>query len=286
MRTKITATIALALLFSACEREMDISKVTFKQRLVVNALLNDKDAVAISVSQSTDVKDNTKPGPITNANVLITDSKKQIIACSYNPATLKYESSSVLKAGETYELSVTANGFTKAYSKLIIPSVATGGSASWRDSTGKNNQGYFTGTLSVKILDNGAERNYYRINLYYYDSPVAEWKTLTPETVDAQLQNSAIKTEDGGWILTDVNFNGKSKEIGFVTPFGYVTQNQTPKFLVIIENLSGDYYSYFKSLENYAVGTGVFVEAVPVYSNITNGIGIFAASSIQRDTIK
>lgn len=276
--------IAALFLLSACETELDVSSVGLSTRLVVNAVLNDKDAVKVYVSRTTGFFDSIKPAALTTADVVIYDAGgAPVAACSFNPATEYYESSFVPLSGNTYTLKVNATGYHEATAKLTIPPPASKSQATWKDSTSVDSFGFPQGTLNVTVNDDGSAQNYYRITIYYYDDLLAEWFALNPALINAEIENRAIKTKDGGIIFTDAGFNGKDKVIGFITPFAY--SQQTPKFLVLTENLSEDYYLYFKSLDNYRTGGGAFSEPSPIYTNIGNGVGIAAGSSIQRDTI-
>lgn len=270
---------------AACKRkEIDISAVTLKSRLVVNALVNDQDKISISVSQSTTIQDSVKPAPISNATVVITDGNGSKTNCVYNLLNDKYECNIVAKSGEYFAVTVSAPGFAQAFAELRIPGKSSINKTVWKDSTGFDSSGYPLGRLSVKINDNGGEKNYYRINLFYYKTGLGEWVVMKPALEDAEFENQALKTEDGGIIFKDNTFNGKQRTVNFITQFGF--SSQSPKFMAVVENLSEPYYNYFKSLDDYKNNSGIFNEPIPVFSNIRNGLGIFAGSSIQRDTIQ
>lgn len=276
--------IAAIFFFSSCEREIDISSVNLKDRLVVNALLNDFDAVSIAVSHTTIISDSFKPSPIENAIVTIEDQNANVNACTYNALSGRYESSFVPKSGETYKILVKAANYPTAFASVFIPAPASSQKSTWKDSTGVDSAQFPTGTITAVINDNGSEKNYYRITIFYWVTLSSEWRSLGPELLDAAIANSAFKTEDGGIIFDDKIFNGTKRTLEFITPFGF--SNQSPKFLVKVENLSKEYYNYFKSIENYKNSGGVFSEPTAIYTNITNGVGIAAGSSKKEDIIQ
>jgi|GEM_PF-242392 len=281
---KINLILFVALFFSSCEKVIDISSVTLQNRLVVNALINDQDNISISVSSSTTIQDSVKPAPIKDAVVVVKDKNGVTTNCVFSLLTDKYECGIVPKVGDYFSVTVTAKGFSPAFAEMVIPSKSNNGKSTWKDSTSFDSSGFPNGTLVIKLNDKGNEKNYYRISLFYYQVSLAEWRVLQPILDDAELRNQALKTQDGGIIFKDATFNGKTRNISFTTPFGY--SFQSPKFLAVVENLSEQYYNYFKSLDDYKNNRGVFNEPVPVFSNIKNGVGIFAGSSIQRDTIQ
>lgn len=269
----------------ACETKLDLSEVNGRTRLVVNALVNDQDKVEIQVSQTIPLGSTGAVEFVKNAVVRVRDENGNSTGFTYNVGTDKYENLAFRAlAGKYYSVSVIAPGFDEVFAEMVMPDKASKNPSTWKDSTDLDSSGFPTGTLSVKLNDKGVENNYYRISLFYYDDITATWNTLLPVTRDAAIENDAIVSDNGSWVFSDRSFNGQQKNIEFITPFGYALG--TPKYLVVTESLNDSYFKYFQSIENYKAGAGVFGEATPVFSNIRNGVGIWAGSSISRDTIR
>lgn len=275
---------AAALLFASCETRLDLGPIANRSRLVVNALVNNQDAVAVQVSSTIPLGSNTGVTFIENATVVVTDENGTNHNLVYNIGTEKYEGTLVLQPGKYYAVSVKAPGFNEASSDLVMPDQASAVKSTWRDSADLDSAGFPTGLITVRLNDKPGVRNYYRLSLFYYDDILAEWKPLKPNTLDADIEQNAIEADDGSWVFSDQSFDGEQKNIEFITPFGF--SFITPKFLVVKESLSEYYYRYFNSLNNYREPGGVFTEATPVFSNIRNGVGIWAGSSLSRDTIR
>ncbi|MEY4003425.1 MAG: hypothetical protein RIT07_1467 [Bacteroidota bacterium] len=282
---KLLFLIGVAVGISSCETKLDLSEISGRNRLVVNALINDQDKIEIQVSKTISLGSNAAVEFINNAVVTVTDENGNSVGFTYNVGTDKYENL-VFRAvaGNFYSINVKAPDFDEVYADMVMPAKALSVPATWKDSTDLDSSGYPTGTLTVNLNDKGNETNYYRISLFYYDDITAIWNTLAPITRDAAIENEAIVSEDGSWVFSDRTFNGQQKSISFITPFGYALG--TPKYLVVTESLNQPYFQYFQSIENYKAGAGVFGEATPVFSNIRNGVGIWAGSSISRDTIR
>ncbi|MBL7812570.1 MAG: DUF4249 domain-containing protein [Bacteroidetes bacterium] len=276
--------VLLAGALTSCETELDMTGIELNRRLVVNALINDKDQLSISVSNTVGIRENTKPGPLQGATVRVKDQFGNSTPFSFNLATNRYEGGIVAQAGRYYRVEVSAPGYTDVWAELTMPQPGSFQKSNWRDSTGLDSFNFPTGTLTVNLNDPGGQSNYYRITILYWDIISAEWKSLSPATNDAELEQDGIPTDDGGYVISDRTFNGKKRSFGFITPFGY--SGQTPKFLVITESLSEEYYKYFKSLRDYQNPGGVFTEFTPVFSNVKNGVGVWAGSTIFRDTIQ
>lgn len=275
---------ALAIVFASCETRLDLGPVANRNRLVVNALVNNQDAVAVQVSSTIPLGSKTGVQFIENATVTVREDNGTTYNLVYNIGTNKYEGTLKLQPGKFYAVSVKASGFLEVSSELVMPEQTSPVKSTWRDSADLDSSGFPTGLITVRLNDKPGTRNYYRISLFYYDDILAEWKSLKPNTRDADIAQNAIEAKDGSWVFSDQSFDGEQKRIEFITPFGF--SFITPKFLVIKESLSENYFRYFNSLRNYQEPGGVFTEATPVFSNIKNGVGIWAGSSLSRDTIR
>lgn len=274
----------LTLMLAACESELPLEGISATPRLVVNALINDKDLIEVQVSSSIALNSKNPIKFLENADVTVSDENGNSFTLTYDLGKQVYVSNFIPQAGKYYRINVKATGFREVDAELIMPDKAVTTPATWLDNTGTDSSGFPTGTITLKINDRGDSRNYYRISLFYYDDLVTEFKTLRPELTDAAITNEMIRNDDGSIVFEDRLFNGEQRSLDFITPFGYGTGN--PRFLVVTENLSRDYYNYFISLDKYRQSGSVFNEPTPVFSNIRNGIGIWAGSTLSRDTIR
>jgi hypothetical protein len=274
---------SMAMLFAGCETDLDIGNQPHQSRLVVNGLVNNSETIEIMVSKTLPVGKVSAIEFPENASVKVKDGLGNVWQCSYDLGKQKYISAHIPQAGQQYEVEVKLNGFGDAVAMLKMPDKFSNNPTIWKDSTDVDADNYPTGTLTIFIDDKAGESNYYRISLYYYDVFSAEWKTLLPTSLDADVDRNAIKADDGSIVLSDQGFDGQNRALKFITPFGY--SFQTPKFLVKKESLSKDYFMFFRSLKDYQNPSGIFTEATPVFTNIRNGVGIWAGSTLVRDTI-
>lgn len=272
------------LIFSSCLKEIDSSSLKLKDKLVVNLLAVDNAALSVHIGKSSTVFDSLPEELIEGAKVVVLDDKGISYPLSFDMVTQSYKSSWIPKSGVTYELQVTDNKLGYATGSFNIPQLIISGKSKWKDSTSKDKFGFYTGTIEFAINDDASERNYYEIGLFRYDDVVDNWLELqilpqNPEFIDNQTKNSA-----GALLIQDGSFNGQNKVLKFSTPYG--TAGSKYKYLVVIKNLSEEYYRYFKSIENYKQQQGIFSEPSAVYTNIFGGLGICAGASIVKDTIQ
>ncbi len=268
---------------SACDTELDDSSIKFTPRLVVNSFVNSDDFFSVQVSKTISMSDTTYPDFIENATVVVNDGA-QDFTLSYNLGLSKYVANFKPVAGQTYSVKVSAPDFFTASGTMVLPNKLNSPKSTWQDKTGFDENGFETGTLTCYIADPQEERNYYEVNLYRFDDFTQEWVIMAPNTTDPFLNQSAAKTDLGGYLLDDKTFNGGNKKFEFITSYG--SAGSMYKYLVEVRSLSDEYYRYLQSLANYRKTSGLFSDPTPIYSNITNGRGICAGASIQRDTIQ
>lgn len=127
--------------------------------------------------------------------------------------------------------------------------------------------------FSLAISDFAGEKNYYRISGrtvgYFTDANTGMvFKVINVPWFDEEF-------------FSDEGMDGR--EIIRLTNFGCTTDHYSldSSYLEItLFNTDRGYYLYHKSLGNYNDGENPFTEVTPVYSNITDGLGIFASYTV------
>lgn len=273
----------IALVFSSCETTLDDSSVKFTPRLVVNSFVNSDNWFSVQVSKTIPMTDTVFPNFIENAIVTVNDGTQDFIL-NYDLGENKYLANFKPVAGKQYTVRVSVKDFATASGKLTLPNKLYSPKSTWVDETGYDSFNFPTGTITCFIADPQSERNYYEINLYRYDDFIQDWIIMPPTTTDPFLNQDAEKTDLGGYLLDDRTFNGGTRKFEFIT--SYASAGSMYKYLVEVRSLSDEYYRYLQSLASYRKTNGLFSDPTPIYSNITNGRGICAGASIQRDTIQ
>ena len=269
----------------SCEKDLDMSQIAFKEKLVVNLLAYDNDSLSVTVNKSLDIFDSIGKPSIENALVIVTDDKGVKTKLNFDLISQSYRSTWYPVSGINYTLEVSWGNLSSTYSFFTIPKLSTSGKALWIDNTSSDSVGFPTGTISFIIKDNPNERNYYELGLFRYDEFSSEpWLNLPIIPENPELVNNQILNKDGALLIDDGGFNGQNKLFKFTTPAN--SKGTTFKYLVVIKNLSEEYYRYFKSIDNYKQQQGPFSEPSAVFTNIKGGLGICAGASVVKDTIK
>ncbi len=283
----ILAITSISLIFGLtnCETDLDMSQLNFKEKLVINLLANNGDSLSLTVNRSLDIFDSTGKSQIENAKVIVTDEMGNKSQLRFDLISQSYRSSWIPKPGVLYTVNVSWGNLSPVQSSFILPELKTNGKATWKDSTSKDSVGFYTGTISFTIKDDPNARNYYEIGLFRYDEFSSElWLNLPIIPENPELINNQILNREGALLVDDDVFNGQNKLFKFTTPAN--TKGTLYKYLVVVKNLSEDYYRYFKSIENYKQQQGAFSEPSAVFTNVKGGLGICAGASLVRDTIK
>lgn len=276
--------MAVCLGLAACETELDSSMLTYKPRLVVNSLMTSDQMVWATVNSNIPLADSLGPAPIENANVVLFDQAGNQYPMPFNFGQGRYEAAIRPNSGELYEVVANYTNFPQAVGNTTLPKNVNLAATTWVDNTGVDEDGFPTGTLSLKIVDEKQERNYYNVSLYRYDDFIAEWFIISPNFQDKELEAQSISTPDGGFVISDALFNGAVKTFNFTTPFA--SKGQLYKYMVKVQSMNEDYFLYVQSLDQYTQQSGIFTEPVSVYSNIEGGLGICAGASVLKDTIR
>jgi hypothetical protein len=283
MNKKIGFILLLVTLVS-CERELYYTFKEYQPKLVINALLNNEDRIAVSISNAEPFGSRNEPAILPNATVsLFIDGVRQT-DLTYDAFEKKYMYGFNAMPGREYRVVASAPGYPPAEGIARLPGAGTFGKSVFRDSVYTDSFGFPMGEILVRIQDKRDEKNFYRIVLNYFNPTTASFD-LMPIESDDPLVNQLASQRDGSVVFSDVTFNGNLRELRFRIPFGF--GSGSPKFLVQLENLSEDFYLYSNSLSRYQnTGANIFSEPVLVYSNIKDGLGIFAGSQLVRDTIR
>ena len=282
--SKIILSLFACAALSACETELDSFMLTYKPRLVINSLMTTDQAVWASVNSNIPLADSLGPAPIENATVVLFDQVGNQYPMPFNFGQGRYEAAILPKPGEHYEVVANYANFPQATGNTTLPSTVKIVPSTWVDNTGVDLDGFPTGTLSLKIVDDKQERNYYNISLYRYDDFIAQWFIISPDFQDKELESQSISTPDGGFVISDALFNGAVKTFNFTTPFA--SKGQQYKYMISVQSMNEDYFLYIQSLDQYTQQSGLFTEPVSVFSNIEGGLGICAGASVLKDTIR
>lgn len=132
------------------------------------------------------------------------------------------------------------------------------------------------GKVSLSFQDEAKDKNFYELVILNKDSSINQSFNITSSVIT--LNNESDPNSPGTILFTDELFNGQQLDLNI-----FVNSYDEP--IIVLKNVSCNYYEYRKSLETHFYNQNVDREniyelfkgdPIELYSNVTNGLGIFA----------
>jgi len=288
----------------SCRKELPFPDVDAESVLVVNSLFSPDTLLQIHVSESCHINDTLCAfNAITNAEVLLKDQSGNTLSnlehqgnglYSPNNFTLNNQTNYQLEVNHSDKSVTTTSHIPKAFSCTYL---------------GKE-EGVFDGfpawSFDIEIVDNPDEENYYLLEGYIeildgeHDNEISQVNGyVEPHTAhltnDVNTENSSIASGFDlvsyslrSIFLTDKNFNGQTYQTRFALRDIdiYFPEFEEFKAHLFIKSVSKEMYDYYKSLEKYRLGQfNLFAEPEQIFSNIENGLGVFAGYTQETFTV-
>lgn len=273
--------------FVACQEDIPINIDGQQPQLVVFSLNDVEESFEVRVARTRVLNDSLSPLTVDEPNVRLFYSNGVEIPM-YNDFGVWSSREVLPEAGKSYRLTVSHPYFNsvsafasfpnppRKVESFIIPNVQT------------DSMGFDYDELNVWVEDNPNEDNFYQIQLYYFNNARNEFVPFAPDNISDD-NVGVIRTPEGAFVFNDEMRNGQTIKLAFT--FNALTATREPRYIVELSNLSNDMYRFLRtqSLYNrYNVTVEYFslYNPIQVFSNIENGVGIFAGKTVLRDTIR
>jgi hypothetical protein len=276
----LTCLLAAGCLLSGCEKEVTGIKLPASDsKLLVTSFISPQDtAVFAHVSRSEPSLGYQRPlgEPVTNASVSISDGTqtRQLTYTGFNAGYHVNTRDFPIVAGVTYTLRASVPGGETVEATCTVPAALAEAPVVTVDSVLRANDAGRDYFVRLNWTDAGGQENYYR--------PLAEtqWEYLEPPNNKPGIATSSVNWQ-GEVYLDD---RGKDGERLF-SPRGQLwigsppSNVNAPNYLnAHVLHTDRHYYQYHRSLQLASRSDGnPFAEPVLVYSNVTGGLGVFAA---------
>jgi len=271
----------------SCQKEVDNVKFPeYKSKLVISGFLSpDETTHYISVLDNQIIYGNPyvpyDPGTIsgTISNGIKEISLRSIFkkfTNSQDSAFLGFvftSSELLVQDGMTYTLKVKSDkglsvesSCTVPLKKNLFPSLDT---VRITGTNSYDNSQYSYLQSDFHFTDIDGEENYYAVlgQVTRYNSKITYFQSANTNLVDPKYG-----------CFNDKDIEGERLKIPLGTIYPKLYANDDSAFLKIyLLNTDKPYYDYHRSILNYNSGETPFTEASPIYSNIKEGLGIFAA---------
>ena len=308
--------IIICLFLFSCEKVVDLNIPEHTPMLVVNGMLDTDSIPSIFLSSSQGAfSNNPIPGCILDANVLlyeddvllgqmILDANQvdtfMILEDSWygqiNTESISYYTYDINpKAGSTYSIDVSHTDYESVYATTTIPNNIELIDFNVIDNA--SDTSIYNATLNVVFQDNANQNNYYRIRLFlqtegeYWEQGSSDYEVVRKRSSLPLYSNDPSLSQGIPWdgytfsgrtaLFNDNLFNGQEKEISFDMEYKVAGIEYGDSLFLQFTSFSEEAYNYFNSIE---LNRDQFIspfgtEPVPVFSNVENGIGLFAGGN-------
>ena len=273
----------------ACTTVVDFDIPLDKPKVVVNSLFSPDSVWRIQISRSNTILANSAGSyflPVTDAIVLLLDQDNQLLETftgfSDQFFTYSYSGKSKPMPGQTYHLRVSINDEPDIRVVNTVPTQVP------ITSIEIDSSGVMDGEpikMHVSFKDPVMDKNYYTVKIiedavyFVNNDSVRLTQEIYFEVIDQSLGNDERGQEK---LINDNRFNGKDYtfNLKLYRRYSYGVQASEQHTRVLLLNVSEEYYKYFstKNLQDYTNGDP-FAQPVQVFTNVENGLGIFAAYS-------
>lgn len=276
----MSMTAMCAVILSSCEIDYNISHKDIEPRVVVNALITPKQPFAVQLHWSRNYSAESGFSPVAKAEIHLYEDNAEVVCCTANPTGVT-ETTFQATAGHSYRLIVTVPGYGDLSAQTTIPEAPT--------------------TTISFVLQKGWYRHFDMTNLSISSAVKAIWikgqqkyqdessainnfYTVSAYVDQVNGANEAYESADKGSTIEFEKFlriPGENCKIAMPLRFS-VFGGEDDKNTFQIITASDAYDRYMRSRYKHDLNTGEsaqenpFIEQITVYSNIDNGLGIFA----------
>ncbi len=271
--------LSAMVLFVSCDRETIINDVDYKPKIVVNSLFFNGGRMAFLVGKSSRLGDTLPDFSISGATIrLRSDNKGQSYVVTYDTRLARYIAFiPSIDEGDIYRVQIQSPGLPEVSAVAEVPLSPDNLKAELKEDVFIDSMGITYDELHIQFTDRKADRNYYEVMLFYFSTRTNEFTLFIPENSEKENPEFAL-TPAGTFIIDDRGREGQDIRMRFTLPFDQASG--TPRYRVQLNALSRDYYEYQRTLTLLEKREGSpFSPPVVLFSNIQNGLGIFAGRS-------
>lgn len=295
-----------------CEKTIEIDLEDAKIRIVVNSEINPDSTFSVNITRSRHILDNAEIVPLSDAEVKLYEDDVLIGSMTHQNSG-NYSINYKPKTGKTYKVTVSQGTLDSVFGTTIIPEKVQFISIDTTRSYDEYNPEMIN--FSIKFNDPAAQKNYYMISLrnrYSYnlwdpDLIVSDTLYVGPDTTivhntfggyrrSTAMEKLSFSSDDmivdafiyqkNCVVFCDELIDGRQYSVKLRSD-QYGFYSDTNMVYVDFYSISPEYYKYMISFNKHQDATGdPFSEPVMVFSNIVNGIGIFASSNVYTDSIQ
>ena len=279
----------LSFLANSCETIVNVDLPEHKPVIVVNSFFNPDSIWEVNLTRSQGALENGPIQNITDAKVEIWESGNLVIGLNNIGHGYYRANNSKPLPGKSYELHVSAPGYTAVTANDIVPQkveilevkIDTIKSADYIEDL----------ELSIVFNDPPDIDNKYHIAIWgksNYQGKV-RMRAIDFSSNDLLITENIVGETEKFYgnqaVFEDALLAGKQYELKLLVPMYYFEDvfYAMDEFFIVLSSVSNSYFKYHRSFQKHQeTGDNPFSEPVIVYNNIENGLGIFAGFNSYR----
>lgn len=283
MRSAILFLIAVILCFSCREKVSDYFG-PFPKKPVINGYITNEGFVAVHVSWSAPVGLDTLR-PINNAMVMISEDNVPLMLIDEAEKGW-YVAEFEAKPGRFYTCRVSVPGEKEdIFASTRLPLMPQVSNIIHKTQAGRDADNIIYSSFKFSLQNNPSSKSYYKAAVFYRVGDTSEKPSRIVEMYDPLLIREGLNYpvfSNASMAVPQhtitINYSRETTNL--------IPGNALPSCLEVMA-ISEEYFNYLKSIEQYQNGLNpVFgltgYQAAPVYSNTSNGLGIFCSYSVWR----
>jgi hypothetical protein len=290
------------LLLMSCELVIDIDVPYRGDKIVLNAIQGSSDPWTMELTKTRYILDSLTSDfpPIADAEVVLFEPNGNSHRLN-GAAGGYYWDGGFPQEGMTYRVVAKASGYNDIEAEMTVPKAVKIREVKW-DSTKVRkvdpaspgyDRYYNFGNIpfTITLTDPVNEKNYYTVIVYYWyyytrvdtDTQIERTDSLRG-TARAWLTDPAVaKQEDFKSRFSDFAFNGTTYTVPLIAQFNFLNNSSVYRIDVTLNSISEEYFNYEESRELFNETDGdPFAQPVQIYTNVKNGLGIFAGFSTDQ----
>jgi hypothetical protein len=291
--------VFVVFLFSSCIKTLDDELPQTEPKLVINGIVNPDSVLQVNISKTVHIfaNESSNNAPFIHDATVRAFRDGQFLFNLEEDENGYYSKTGFYPSqAHSYKIEVEKAGFKTVFAETDIPEPVSIKSVDTSIITDVE-YGYVSTTIKCKLKYNdppGME-NYYRLDCYV---------SYIDENGDEVIGKQYIYVDEGSEYLFDRSWNyllwndiligGNESSVDFYIYTGYYEGEKSKDtisltYTLLFTSLSEDYYKYDKTRGLYFENGGTsdpFSEPVLIYTNVTNGFGIFGGSSNDTTSFK
>lgn len=282
---------ALLMVFYSCTKEIEIDIEKPDPTLVAFSILSENQKIQIRFSELIPILDEYDFSEYLEGILAILYENNVVVDTLYLDSSGVYRSQISAKYGMQYSFTAYLDGYPEISSSTFLPAKPNVLDSYLVDSALVTAEGELKAMFKIIIDDPVYEVNYYEISLLkivndttkYYLSPY----TVADPVIDAE---GLSQYELFSILVSDKFINGTQHEFSIYYDHEYGI-NDAQMIIGEVRTLSQGLFEFKKSLvKHMANQEGLdfigILQPVTQYTNIENGLGVFGAESVFRDTLR